>query len=1118
MKRTLLFLFTIINFITAFSQHYPVRADLYIVPPYTVYLSDYYAPASNIMYANILLTDISQDQVQVKFKVSIIGDKLKLTSKPAIPVAPVTLTGGELQRIGGYELAQYFLPKNLNIEGSGATNFIQTGKLPEGYYIFTLEVVEYYRNVVISNQAVSFAWVMLNEPPQWISPANNMVLSASQPQNVFFSWLPMHMGSPNAVQSTQYEFKLCKMPDTGADPNVVIASTDPIYTENLSQTVLIYGADKPALDIGALYVCQIKAEDIDGRDVFKNNGLSKPVVFKYGTICKTPIALTLGDVHKTIADFSWTPSSNNSSFELHLRQNDDNGMSEWYSYEAKENNYTVKQLQPDTKYEYKLKAICGDEFSGNFSKFTTVKTFKTEPAGNADYNCNDIVDIPDITDNTVYKYLHVGDMIKVGGFVAKITRIDKSENNTFSGLCETGFAVWGVAIYCKFTNITINRNHDLLSGTIKALRTEEVNWVGGGGDGSGNGSGNSDDNGNGDGYNELDNFSPDSVYITDVVIDSVIIDSLGDTKIYADDDVIIIHKDDNLQIEDGGNNIYVVEEGKVYKNPPGVKKSNGEQGNTEYEKLILVNFDSNPNTRQYGYDKRDNKIPAFDPQYELIQIHRKNYYTDWASVENNKSCNIQAYIRLMSDSAKYTDLKFFIDGNRFTPSAETGDSVYNIVVNNPSSKDEQTIEAAYTVTDVNGKTKNVKAGQLKVKSYDKQPFNVCIVSVNGVTYPYGIQSLQMELNKIFKQAVAEVTLSTLSISGVEWDINSNNKLSDSHSGAVSNYNQEMKAVKRAMRQNDNYDRNTYYLFMMPESDNPELKGYMPLKRQYGFIFVNASGNNTQAKITQTIAHELSHGVFRLRHTFSPHNMYIAPKGKTHNLLLSETGFCANIFATKTVVEPIPIFTSGDYTTATTATNLRKYQWDYIHNPENIVGVFEDDSEGESGEGKLDKNQRKIALFAEVMIKKYLTKEGKTIYLIARNPYDDIYCTKGYFKLDGQIITDDYVTRFDTSITLEGYQIRVRIEFDSYGVQNIKEVKDLGRTNPGEQFHSRATYLFKNKKDKIFCYVYIIGNFNIWGKVSRIQQLKGELLEAQKNNDTEWINYTNKRISKLLDEL
>jgi len=75
-------------------------------------------------------------------------------------------------------------------------------------------------------------------------------------------------------------------------------------------------------------------------------------------------------------------------------------------------------------------------------------------------------------------------------------------------------------------------------------------------------------------------------------------------------------------------------------------------------------------------------------------------------------------------------------------------------------------------------------------------------------------------------------------------------------------------------------------------------------------------------------------------------MYIAPKGKTHNLLLSETGFCANIFATKTVVEPIPIFTSGDYTTDVTATNLRKYQWDYIHNPENIVGIFEDDSEGE----------------------------------------------------------------------------------------------------------------------------------------------------------------------------
>jgi len=48
-----------------------------------------------------------------------------------------------------------------------------------------------------------------------------------------------------------------------------------------------------------------------------------------------------------------------------------------------------------------------------------------------------------------------------------------------------------------------------------------------------------------------------------------------------------------------------------------------------------------------------------------------------------------------------------------------------------------------------------------------------------------------------------------------------------------------------------------------------------------------------------------------------------------------------------VADLIPIFTSGDNTTDATVTNLRKYQWDYIHNPENIVGLFEDDSEGEA---------------------------------------------------------------------------------------------------------------------------------------------------------------------------
>jgi hypothetical protein len=87
---------------------------------------------------------------------------------------------------------------------------------------------------------------------------------------------------------------------------------------------------------------------------------------------------------------------------------------------------------------------------------------------------------------------------------------------------------------------------------------------------------------------------------------------------------------------------------------------------------------------------------------------------------------------------------------------------------------------------------------------------------------------------------------------------------------------------------------------------------MPLDGQYGFIF-NYNNNST------TLAHELAHGAFNLRHTFSSKAQYQLSQRTTQNLL--------------------------DYTNAT---ELWKYQWDLIHNPETILlGFMQNEEEGAS---------------------------------------------------------------------------------------------------------------------------------------------------------------------------
>jgi hypothetical protein len=248
------------------------------------------------------------------------------------------------------------------------------------------------------------------------------------------------------------------------------------------------------------------------------------------------------------------------------------------------------------------------------------------------------------------------------------------------------------------------------------------------------------------------------------------------------------------------------------------------------------------------------------------------------------------------------------------------DSTFYVAIQGADNGSTLTYEAFYTDSTVNGSEKEITAGQLNVASYDATTIDVCLVSVNGTIYPYDTVSLQANLNTIFRQAVASDTVSTMALTDVEWDVDpQNNKLSDSETGLLSSYNREMKRLRNAVKDHDSYNEDTWYLFILPASDNASLAGYMPLTGHFGFIFTQP--NNNEQKITRTIAHELSHGAFNLWHTFSSNNMFIASQGATHNLM--------------------------DYTNNPADKDLIKYQWDYIHDPESIWFAWsEDESESE----------------------------------------------------------------------------------------------------------------------------------------------------------------------------
>ena len=141
----------------------------------------------------------------------------------------------------------------------------------------------------------------------------------------------------------------------------------------------------------------------------------------------------------------------------------------------------------------------------------------------------------------------------------------------------------------------------------------------------------------------------------------------------------------------------------------------------------------------------------------------------------------------------------------------------------------------------------------------------------------------------------------------------NNGLEYGASGLLSNYTGEMRTLLRAYTQTRPLAPNTYYLFIVPKADAAGLTGYMPRKKQAGFLFADALGKMTPAQIAKVVGHELGHGAFHLRHVFPP---------------LPQTG--TNLM---------------DYSAA--GITLHKHQWDDIHNPEAVMGLFEGDGEGAS---------------------------------------------------------------------------------------------------------------------------------------------------------------------------
>jgi hypothetical protein len=396
---------------TITGQVFPVNVNTQIIPPYSLYLSDYTSPGLNKVFVNILLQDLNEVDYQARLRLKIEGVGIRISTDDTAFPEPLLLNGGVPEMLDGISLAPYFDTRNLIFEGFSKSEYLRTKRLPEGIYQVCFEVWDYNRNVKVSNSGCVTAWMMLNEPPLLTFPENNSVVDIQDPQALLFQWTPRHTGSPNAAFNVSYNFKLVEVWPENRDPNDAILSTVPLYESNSLQPLLLYTPAEPLLIPGRTYAYQITVADNDGLDLFRNNGQSEVFKFRYGYECPTVTAVDLVSVQAGSAVLSWDSNQAITSTRVDFRLE---GTAQWYEKEVETDRVLLSQLAPDSEYEVRVTNQCG-LFDGPASD---IFRFSTSVESSFMFRC-EVVESEFYWLEEPIEVLNSGDQIIAGDFVVR---------------------------------------------------------------------------------------------------------------------------------------------------------------------------------------------------------------------------------------------------------------------------------------------------------------------------------------------------------------------------------------------------------------------------------------------------------------------------------------------------------------------------------------------------------------------------------------------------------------------------------------------------------------------------------------------------------------------------
>ena len=906
----------------ALAQYFPIHATVQWPAPQSPYLADYSTAGRDRLIVTLLNRDQQQPLLFAKLRLQLKSGGFTAKNREEVAYPMLELNTGVPFRLTGIDLAPYLQPQNLQSSGN-----LRNGQLPTGYAELSVQVVDYYTGRPLSDWHTARAYLDVKKPPFLNLPEQDAQVALRDPLFIRFQWTPRHQG----LSGTEYEFVLKELPDNGVAPQSAFAYGQEIYRTHTRSTSLSYTHLEPLLFPNRRYAWQVRALAREGMNevgMFEHGGYSEISWFTLNDQCDAPRGLKAQPRFAKV-DLSWSKVIGTTGYIVECRPKTKLNVYEWAQTEVAGEQLTLAQLKPGWTYEWRVGTRC----TGNRPVFSEVREFTLSK-----YNENLLADCgkePVRSDLAQEPHLGIraGDVVTIGGdYPMTITEVTPLGDGWYAGKGKTRLkTIIDAPIAVRFDRLRINIDKYQIDGTVEASYDEGKGKIA-----------NTD---------YIDDGGKDLRPATLRIREQKLGFSLPESPRFFLKRPTNSSESGRFQLEtqDAEGNPQTIQlelpEGADYKSifPMTVTDAEGNsyQIQTEEsepqddetatsqgqialkaERVAQVgDFNADALSKKYGqvhfergqgkYAFDDGKEKWYQKSVKLDRFYKpfaKDYIAPWKLIPEGETDVVTAHYE-GKKSIDVSKLVFTSDAKSPALPASYDETSRTWSIKLPS-------VASGAAYDVFAVYEGEVLGKLHVVSYAKQQHKVTLVPINDAKLDK--THIERELNAVYTPV------------GVHFDVAVDERMRGDYSWEVPGeedkqlslvgksfwgYDKELKESTEMLQLQQAYQAKAgtlegAYLFVLDgakgiEGQKGSLLGEMPRKSRFGYLF-----SKDGEELSKTIAHELGHGLFTLRHTFDSEYAGKKSQKTSSNLMDYAKGTSLAAFQWNVMASPA-IFTAAD---------------------------------------------------------------------------------------------------------------------------------------------------------------------------------------------------------------